>query len=77
MDNNQNLTDSITNNLDQETAAIAQCLKDYLNVHWRTAQHYQILRFLADETLQRLSEGKQTDSRTRSDHCILVTVLSQ
>lgn len=59
MDNNQNLTDSITNNLDQVTAAIAQCLKDYLNVHWRTAQHYQILRFLADETLQRLSEGKQ------------------
>jgi len=28
MDNNQNLTDSITNNLNQEIAAIALCLKD-------------------------------------------------
>ena len=60
MDNNQNLTDRITKNFDHEIAAIAQCLKDYLTVHWRTAQHYQILRFLADETLQRLSESKQT-----------------
>lgn len=59
MNNNQNLTDSSANNLDQELVAIAQCLKDYLKVHGRTAQHYQILYFLADATLQRLSEGKQ------------------
>lgn len=59
MDNNQNLTDSITNNLEQETAAIAQCLKDYLAVHGRTAQYYQVLHFLANETLNRLAEGKQ------------------
>ena len=59
MDNNQNLMDSTTNNFYHDTTAIAQCLKDYLTVHWRTAQHYQILRFLAEETLQRLSEGKQ------------------
>lgn len=59
MNNNQTLTDGSTNKLDQETAAIAQCLRDYLRVHGRTNQHYQILRFLADATLQRLSEGKQ------------------
>ena len=59
MDNNHKLTKSRTINLDQDTVAIAQCLKDYLTVHGRTAQHYQILRFLADVTLQRLSEGKQ------------------
>lgn len=59
MDNNQILTDSITNNLEQETAAIAQCLKDYLKVHGRTAQYYQVLHFLANETLHRLAEGKQ------------------
>lgn len=59
MDNNQNLTDSIANNFEQETAAIAQCLKDYLAVHGRTAQYYQVLHFLANETLHRLAEGKQ------------------
>lgn len=59
MDKNQNLTDGITSNPEHETAAIAQCLKDYLAVHGRTAQYYQVLHFLADKTLQRLSEGKQ------------------
>lgn len=59
MDNTQNLTDSSENTLGQETAAIAQCLKDYLAVHGRTAQYYQVLHFLANETLHRLSEGKQ------------------
>jgi len=59
MDNNQNLTDSNENGLNHETAVIARCLKDYLTVHGRTAQHYQVLHFLADATLHRLSEGKQ------------------
>lgn len=59
MDNNQNLTDNSENTLDQETAAIAQCLKNYLAVHGRTAQYYQVLHFLANETLHRLAEGKQ------------------
>ncbi len=59
MDNNHKLTGSGANGFDQNTVAVAECLKDYLSVHGRTAQHFQILRFLADETLQRLSEGKQ------------------
>lgn len=59
MDNNQSLAGSSENFPWQDTAAIAQCLKDYLKVHGRTAQHYQILHFLAGATLQRLSEGKQ------------------
>lgn len=59
MDSNQNTTDSITKNIEQEIAAIAQCLKNYLAVHGRTAQHYQVLHFLANETLHRLAEGKQ------------------
>lgn len=59
MDNNQNLAESSKNCLGQDTALIAKCLKDYLKVHGRNAQHYQILHFLADSTLQRLAEGKQ------------------
>lgn len=59
MNNNHKVTKNETNSLEQEKGAIAQCLKDYLLVHGRNAQHYQILRFLADATLQRLSEGKQ------------------
>lgn len=59
MNNNHKVTGNDTKSLDQDTGAVAQCLKDYLSVHGRNAQHYQILRFLADATLQRLSEGKQ------------------
>jgi len=59
MHNNQNLMNSNESSLDQETVAIARCLKDYLTVHGRTAQYYQVLHFLADATLHRLAEGKQ------------------
>lgn len=59
MDSNHRLTEVGTNSHDQNIKAIAQCLKDYLSVHGRNAQHYQVLQFLADATLERLSEGKQ------------------
>ncbi len=59
MTNNQYFNKINAYTPEQETAAMARCLKDYLAAHGRNAQHYQILQFLADETLQRLSEGKQ------------------
>ena len=37
---------------------VARCLLDYLNVHGKNSQIYQVLRFLAENTLSRLAEGK-------------------
>jgi len=37
---------------------VARCLLDYLNVHGKNSQLYQVLRFLAENTLSRLVEGK-------------------
>lgn len=59
MDKNHKPTENGGNALEQDIVAIALCLKDYLSVHGRNAQHYQVLHFLAEATLQRLSEGKQ------------------
>lgn len=38
----------------------AECLSDFLSVHGRSSRPFQVLRFLADETLKRLAEGKES-----------------
>ncbi len=36
----------------------AQCMLDYLEVHGKTSQPYQILQYLAEQTIARVQEGK-------------------
>ncbi len=43
---------------DADLEQISRCLLDYLNVHGKNSQIYQVLRFLAENTLGRLAEGK-------------------
>lgn len=38
---------------------VARCLLDYLDIHGKNSQLYQVLRFLAENTLSRLAEGKK------------------
>ena len=38
---------------------VARCLLDYLDVHGKHSQLYQVLRFLAENTLSRLAEGAE------------------
>ena len=43
---------------DIDLEQVASCLLDYLNVHGKNSQLYQVLQFLAESTLSRLAEGK-------------------
>ncbi|GAB2886307.1 hypothetical protein GCM10027046_13300 [Uliginosibacterium flavum] len=45
-------------NHDDQRRAVASCLLNYLNVHGKSKQLFSILRFLAEETLSNLEEGK-------------------
>lgn len=55
---NQCTTDSETPPKKSNLEQVARCLLDYLNVHGKNSQIYQVLRFLAENTLSRLAEGK-------------------
>lgn len=59
MSNNQQTKIDAATEQEPDLAVVARCLRDYLAVHGKNAQPYQILRFLADETLHRLAEGKE------------------
>jgi len=59
MPNNQNTNSSAESTTECHVQAIAQCLLDYLSIHGKHAQPYQVLRFLAEQTIYRLSEGKE------------------
>jgi hypothetical protein len=59
MSNNQETTIDVGTEQEPDLAVVARCLRDYLAVHAKTALTYQILRFLADESLKRLAEGKE------------------
>ena len=59
MSNNQEIKIDVGTEQEPDLAVVARCLRDYLAVHGKHAQPYQILRFLADETLGRLAEGKE------------------
>ena len=58
MSNNQQTRIDVGTEQEPDLALTARCLQDYLAVHGKNAQPYQILRFLADQTLLRLAEGK-------------------
>lgn len=59
MPNNQNATICTEFSSKEQTLAIAHCLLDYLSVHGKQSHSFQILRFLAEQTIQRLAEGKE------------------
>jgi hypothetical protein len=58
MSEKQGAMKSSTAPQDARLEQVAGCLLDYLNVHGKNAQIYQVLRFLAENTLSRLAEGK-------------------
>lgn len=58
MSNKQGTKDSIVIPQRADLEQVARCLVDYLNVHGKNSQIYQVLRFLAENTLSRLAEGK-------------------
>ena len=58
MSEKQCTMESSANIQNSELEQVARCLLDYLNVHGKNSQLYQVLRFLAENTLSRLAEGK-------------------
>ena len=53
----QGAMESTTTPENTDLEQVARCLMDYLNVHGKNAQLYQVLQFLAESTLSRLAEG--------------------
>lgn len=51
--------ESLPPSKDSNLELVARCLLDYLNVHGKNSQLYQVLRFLAENTLSRIAEGKE------------------
>lgn len=43
---------------DDTLRQVAECLQKYLRLHGQRSQYFDVLRFLTDETLKRLDEGK-------------------
>ena len=59
MSEKQATTEMVTTPQNADLEQVARCLLDYLNVHGKHSQVYQVLRFLAENTLSRLAEGKE------------------
>lgn len=55
----QGAMESTTTPQNTDLEQVARCLMDYLNVHGKNSHLYQVLRFLAENTLSRLAEGKE------------------
>lgn len=59
MSEKQAATEMATTPQNADIEQVARCLLDYLNVHGKNSQVYQVLRFLAENTLSRLADGKE------------------
>lgn len=58
MSNNQNRADADPGASKEQLRVVARCLLDYLAVHGKSSQMYNVLQFLAQRTLEHLDEGK-------------------
>ncbi len=57
MTNNQLLRVSPATTESVQLRAVAECLQDYLKIHGRSGRTFEVLQFLASETLRRLNDG--------------------